>query len=914
MKLRRVLFSLVALVMVFLLFACGETTKDVKITFDSNGGSAVAEIVAAPGADITKPADPTKEGLTFGGWYADIDLLEKYEFPAKMPSENVELYAKWLVTLTFDSQGGPQVDAVVGEGGKTFKMPADPVRDGYVFVGWFTDKAYTKQLTYVMPKTNTTAYAKWQVLETGSAVTVPMNFVDNDGCFLVEGNKFTATAGKGEWSYVAAVIPCAISKNNTVVVELIGTKGTNITLKVEGGNAEGATETTVEMTGELQKVIWTDEAKKFSSVGGAKFLFFLNGGTAGAGATPEYVEIKSIKLYRTVDAEATQKAAIYFVMNGADELPEIYDVPGTTVTKPQDPVREGFEFAGWFADAEFTTPYEFTTIPETGAMVFVKWNRSKEIKADVSILGEPVIDNAAAYEVSYTYGMLTFKKTASGEEWSWFGLPFPEGAKLGGYDHLLVTLMGPKDEQVLLKINDSVEKWVTCTGDQQILDLEFSHNFDMTKMAMVIFAKPGVSGESGNFTIAYMAYANHRTIYDLMDGAIEVGDDTPTSLVKNADGTLTLKKEPLEGNEWDCAKITLEDSLLDCTHLVVTLKGTAGEKVLLKIFDKQEEWVTLTGDVQQVMVPITATFEKGKYSLVLFANAGENGTGHEVTIYSAMYVTLFDETEPQPQVLGDVDLMTAPMNPLEDTLKAETSLVVTKNEGVPEEWTCVVAELDKPDYEGLTKVVVTVKGTAGEKILFKLNDQGAGELWVECTGETQDAEFDIPATFEFDTSKFTMVVFGNAGAVGTGHPFVITRLALTGEDKEINLLAASWKALDADKYVLEKKLVISKATTGGDWAAILVELTGDFSEYYGIKYAVKGAAGQKLLLKVNDQGSGETWLECTGELQTGIITKFPDSYDASKSVLVLFPDAGVVGTGNPIDIYELTLLLEAPAE
>lgn len=916
MKLRKILFGLAVLAFALVLFACGG--KDLKITFETNGGSEVGEIVAKADADITKPADPTKDGVTFGGWYADIDLVEKYEFPAKMPSESITLYAKWVVTLTFDSKGGPAIDPIIGEGGKTFKMPNDPVRDGYVFVGWFTDEAYTKQLTYVMPKTNTTAYAKWQVFETGSAVTVPMTFTDNDGCYLVseeaDGVKFTATAAKGEWSYASSVIPCAISRNNTVVVELIGTKGATVTLKVEGGNAEGATETTVEMTGENQKVIWSDEAKKFSSVGGAKFLFFLNGGTLGCGETPEYVKIKSIKLYRTVDASATQKAAIYFVMNGGDEIEEFYDVAGTAVTAPTDPVRSGYEFKGWFGDKELTTPYEFTTIPAEGAMVFAKWEKSKKLKANIDVLGEPTILDEGTYDADFSEGILSFNKTATGEAWSCFVIPFAEGVDLGGYDHFVISLISEEGAELLIKINDNpaLEKRIIANGEHQLFEYSFDQAVDTSKPAVTIFAAPDVAGESADFEITYMAYANHQVLFDVMDGTIEIAEDAPTSLVKK-DGTLVLKKGSAAGGEWDCAKVFIEGDLSNVTFVEFVFKGTAGEQLLIKPFDAQDIFVDLTGEEQHVAVPVTATWSSSKPSVVLFANPGALGTDHEITIYSAYLISMLLEEEEEP---SDVDLLTGSLNPLDGSLTAYYALEVTKPvETQDPDWKCVKVELDNPDYDGLNKLLVTVKGTAGEEIMFKINNTGGAlEKKVQCTGEVQELEFEFE--HEFDENNFALVIFANPGAAGSGHPFVITKLQYTdGAEKVLDLLlTAKISSLDEGVYKVEKKLVLSKDATGLDYQAVLIEIKGDFSDYYGVKYTIKGAAGQKILFKIDDQNSGETWLDLTGEIQTGILTRIPEEYDANKYVMVLFPDGGVPGTSQPIEIYELTFLMDAPEE
>ncbi len=57
------------------------------ITFDTDGGSAVAPITQDYGTDITAPADPTREGYTFIGWDKAI--------PTTMPAENMTITAKW---------------------------------------------------------------------------------------------------------------------------------------------------------------------------------------------------------------------------------------------------------------------------------------------------------------------------------------------------------------------------------------------------------------------------------------------------------------------------------------------------------------------------------------------------------------------------------------------------------------------------------------------------------------------------------------------------------------------------------------------------------------------------------------------------------------------------------------------------
>lgn len=78
--------------------------------------------------------------MVFGGWYADVNFNGDPVRVLTMPVGGVQLYAKWIrpnVNVTFDSAGGSPVDAQsVAWDGKAHR-PADPVRAGYAFGGWY---------------------------------------------------------------------------------------------------------------------------------------------------------------------------------------------------------------------------------------------------------------------------------------------------------------------------------------------------------------------------------------------------------------------------------------------------------------------------------------------------------------------------------------------------------------------------------------------------------------------------------------------------------------------------------------------------------------------------------------------------------------------------------------------------------
>jgi hypothetical protein len=66
------------------------------VTFNSNGGTAVASINNVPhGSTITVPTSPTKSGYGLGGWYKEPTLENEWNFGTDNVTVTTTLYAKW---------------------------------------------------------------------------------------------------------------------------------------------------------------------------------------------------------------------------------------------------------------------------------------------------------------------------------------------------------------------------------------------------------------------------------------------------------------------------------------------------------------------------------------------------------------------------------------------------------------------------------------------------------------------------------------------------------------------------------------------------------------------------------------------------------------------------------------------------
>ena len=85
----------------------GAATQTYTAQFDTNGGSAVDKVKTDKNGKIERPADPTKEGYIFVGWYSDSKLTKPFDFSAELTA-NSTLYAKWKenneIILTIGSQ------------------------------------------------------------------------------------------------------------------------------------------------------------------------------------------------------------------------------------------------------------------------------------------------------------------------------------------------------------------------------------------------------------------------------------------------------------------------------------------------------------------------------------------------------------------------------------------------------------------------------------------------------------------------------------------------------------------------------------------------------------------------------------------------------------------------------------------
>lgn len=142
----------------------GWNINSYTVSFDANGGSAVAPQSVVYGQTASVPEQPTRENYRFLGWYTDPEFTNEWDSTVPV-SGDMTIYAKWIYneyTVTFDANGGTGSTSAKVLYGSTATAPAVS-RTGYSLSGWYTDSACTNAWD-INTKTVTedvTLYAGW---------------------------------------------------------------------------------------------------------------------------------------------------------------------------------------------------------------------------------------------------------------------------------------------------------------------------------------------------------------------------------------------------------------------------------------------------------------------------------------------------------------------------------------------------------------------------------------------------------------------------------------------------------------------------------------------------------------------------------------------------------------------------------
>lgn len=253
---------------------CAKNNARVTITFVTNGGSEISPAKIKKGTKYTLPT-PTKEGLVFADWYYD----ENFETvcPEKITaSKNLTLYARYGSLVSFETDGGTEVEPkIIFENDEIGTLPPS-YKDGFSFCGWYYDselKNIVKEKN--VPTTSFTVYARFsdkaetlkKITSVKNVSALPSVEIKTDDVVLHNDNiaeylSFTSLGGEN------VDVICAPSNGNAFIVtpnkkltegETYSVKTLSSLLKIVsvGGNDAGSADEVTLTTSKEEKEIIT---------------------------------------------------------------------------------------------------------------------------------------------------------------------------------------------------------------------------------------------------------------------------------------------------------------------------------------------------------------------------------------------------------------------------------------------------------------------------------------------------------------------------------------------------------------------------------------------------------------------------------------------------------------------------------
>ena len=219
------------------------------------------------------------------------------------------------VTVTFDSNGGGEVESQTIQQGQQVQRPADPVKEGYTFIGWY-DKNDLDNKYYNMPEWNfrysvtkdMVLVAQW--MEPMPISTEPITYLDKDGKVQV-CNEYTVltsnTAGSildlddkwydlpAGWYVVKGDVTITPRLDTHGAVNLILTDGSHLTAQWGINVKEGDTFTVyAQSTGEdTMGRLTACLPQDFNSDGSVDYYVWPDSGLSGIGSSERWRKHKS---------------------------------------------------------------------------------------------------------------------------------------------------------------------------------------------------------------------------------------------------------------------------------------------------------------------------------------------------------------------------------------------------------------------------------------------------------------------------------------------------------------------------------------------------------------------------------------------------------------------------------------------
>ena len=519
------------------------------VVFMANGGTFAdgkerMEFKVADGKAVLKPTAPVKAGSFFSGWWTQGGA--EYDFSQPVTAD-LELEARWESrehTVSFMALGGrpePQAQRVV-HGNKATRPQVDPSKEGFDFRGWTKDGNALYNFDDKVTE-SIALKAKW---EKKSGVTERMvTFMALGGAFAdgTDVQSFTVEDGKAVLEPTAPVKAGFILAGWTLdgaAYDFSKAVTKDIVLKAQWEKESGVAERRVIFMALGGAFADGSDVQTFTVKAGETVLeptapvkegYTLKGWTKDRSVQYDFTVAvtEDIVLYAMWEKKAgvTKEHTVTFMALGgafADgtDVQSFMVKDGTTVRKPQDPVKVGFTFQEWTLDG---AAYDFTATVTKDIVLKAQWEKVDPNMTEYTVtfmaLGGAFADGSDVQTFTVKAGETVLEPTA----------PVKEGYTLKGWKKA-----GGAEYNFSDRVNADLVLYAVWEKEQSV-----------TVQHKVVFVATG-----GTF-----ADGKNRMKFKVADGTVLTQPEKPT----RAD--FIFRQWMLRGAAYDFAQPVKEDLVLE---------------------------------------------------------------------------------------------------------------------------------------------------------------------------------------------------------------------------------------------------------------------------------------------------------------------------------------------------------------
>lgn len=389
------------------------TANTYTVTYDGNEGGAPTSASKTVTYDDTygELATVSRTGYTFKGWFtaasggSEVKAIDTVKITA-----DTTLHAQWTInqyTITFESNGGSSIDAIIQNYGTAVTAPTAPTKTGYTFNGW------SPAVPATMPTENVTLTAQWTPstynitynLDEGTNGANPATYTIETATITLEDASKTGYTFAGWWDAPTGgnqvtTIPLGSTGDTTLYARW--TANTDTAYRVEHYQQDVSGESyTLKDTDNLTGTTGTTATASAKSYDGfsentSHASRVESGAIAGDGSLV-------LKLYYDRNT-----FTVSFDSKGGSAVDNKTGIRyGATITAPDAPNKTGYTFDDWYKETGLINAWDFGTDKVTADMTLhAKWTANTyTVTFDVNGGGVP---SMASKSVTYDnpYGEL----------------------------------------------------------------------------------------------------------------------------------------------------------------------------------------------------------------------------------------------------------------------------------------------------------------------------------------------------------------------------------------------------------------------------------------------------------------------------------------------------------------------------